>query len=319
MASDVDNLLHGVASSTRDALAAGCVLTIGNFDGIHTGHAAIVAEVVERAHQAGLPSAALTFEPHPVVFFRSLAPERFRVTTSDARARRLRELGVDHVITLPFDTQLAQLDAERFVDGVVLDGLRARRVHVGHDFHFGKGRRGTPEMLRARCAAAGVPVRVQEAILLDGAPISSTRIRGALREGDMAAVQRLLGAPYEMTGVVQAGAGRGAEIGVPTLNIYPEDTLLPPKGVYATRALVDGRWQDAISNLGTRPSFDDGERVSFETMLLEPVTGRRDGETLRVALLAWIREERRFATPSALKEQIALDLEQARRAHRHQS
>lgn len=319
MASDVDNLLRGVASSTRDALAGGCVLTIGNFDGIHTGHAAIVAEVVERARHDGLPAAALTFEPHPVVFFRSLAPESFRVTTSAARARRLKELGIDHVITLPFDAQLAQLDAERFVDEVVLRGLHARRVHVGHDFHFGKGRRGTPEMLRARCEAEGVPVHVQEAILLGGAPISSTRIRRALREGDMAATQELLGAPYEMTGVVQAGAGRGGEIGVPTLNLYPEDTLLPPRGVYATRALVDGRWQDAISNLGTRPSFDDGDRVSFETMLLEPITGRRDGETLRVALLAWIREERLFSTPSALQEQIALDLEQARRAHRLQS
>lgn len=316
MGIDVDSLLSRIPREARAAVADGCVLTIGNFDGLHIGHASIVSDVVRAATERALPTAALTFEPHPVAFFRGLPDEQFRITTSAERERRLRARGIDHVITMPFDRAFASVEAEDFVDAIVLRGLCAREVHVGYDFNFGRGRRGTTALLHERSASAGVDVHVHEAVRLGEQPISSTRVRGALRDGDLSRVAALVGEPYTIAGTTVAGAGRGKGMGVPTLNLYPEGILLPPRGVYATRTVLGGRRYDSISNLGVRPSFDDGERVSFETMVLDAFDAPGRGHAIVVECLAYLREERSFDSPDALRAQIALDVEAARACHR---
>ena len=300
-----------------DAVAGGCALTIGNFDGVHVGHQAILAEARAWAAPRGLPVAALTFEPHPVTVFRGQAAETFRLTTDATRERTLRDHAVDVVLTVPFDRSFAALSAEAFVRDLVCGTLQARRAHVGWDFNFGARRSGNVEILRTLGAQHDLEVHVHPAVELDGAPVSSTRVRSALRHGDIPAVERMLGRPWFVEGMTAAGAGRGTGIGVPTVNLYPADIVTPPHGVYATRLTLAGRTWDAISNLGVRPTFDDGdERVSLETMVLERFDGiEARGVHARVEVLSWIREERSFDGPEALKAQIDNDVEAARTEH----
>jgi riboflavin kinase/FMN adenylyltransferase len=305
-----------IPPSARDHLRGGCVLTIGNFDGVHRGHRAILDAVIAEAQSAGLPAVAMTFEPHPVAFFRNAASERFRVTTSEERERRLREAGIDLVLTMPFTPAFAAVDARTFVDALLIAHCRATRIHVGYDFTFGHARSGTTALLREWAAVHGVPVLVHDAIRVDHEPVSSTRLRQAIRAGDLDTLERLLGGPYTLGGVTAPGAGRGRGIGIPTFNLYFPGQLTPPRGVYATRVWLDGQRYPSISNLGVRPSFDDGEQCSFETMILGPFDGNAGhGSRIDVELLAYVREERAFADPEALRGQIQQDVDVATAVH----
>jgi riboflavin kinase/FMN adenylyltransferase len=303
--------------------AQGGVIAIGNFDGVHRGHQAVIGEAVRRARAAGAPSAVLTFEPHPRRFFRPDAPP-FLLTRLRTKARVVAALGIDVLFALRFNAAMASQTAEDFIDDVLMRSLRASHVVVGYDFVFGHGRRGNPEMLRDRLARGGVgtsimpPVSAPEPELdadVEGLIYSSTGVRDALRAGDPAAAARLLGRPFEIEGHVRRGEARGRLLGFPTANIWLGDYLRPALGVYAVRVRIDGgsdRTIDGVANLGLRPTFG-GAEPRLEVHLFD-FAGDLYGHRLCVALLAFLRPERKFDGIEALKTQIAADAQAARAA-----
>jgi riboflavin kinase/FMN adenylyltransferase len=303
--------------------AQGCVVAIGNFDGVHRGHQAVIGEAVRGAKPAGVPAAVLTFEPHPRRFFRPDTPP-FLLTRLRTKARVVASLGVDVLFALRFNAAMAGQSAEAFIDDVLLAGLRARHVVIGYDFVFGKGRRGSPELLRDRLAAAGVgatimpPVASPEAAPdsdTEGLIYSSTGVRDALKAGDPAAAARLLGRPFEIEGHVRRGDARGRLLGFPTANIWLGDYLRPALGVYAVRVRIDGaagRTVEGVANLGLRPTFG-GVEPRLEVHLFD-FTGDLYGRRLCVALIVFLRPERKFDGIEALKAQIATDAGAARAA-----
>lgn len=302
-----------IAASELAPALHGSVVTIGNFDGVHRGHQVLVSAASADAQRRGLPSIALTFEPHPATFFGRRDPSEFRIQSSEERALALKRCGISQVVTADFGAELASLTAEEFVSDVLHKTLHAAAVHVGHDFTFGRGRSGTCEILERLGAAVGMSVIVHAQHDVDGVVASSTRLREALRSGDLISYERIAGRRYTIVGEVESGAGRGRTIGIPTLNVYPALRLLPPRGVYATRLHIDGKQHDAISNLGIRPTFAGDPRVSLETHVLSDgfvATSRH----VEVEFVAFIRPERRFDGPQELVAQIATDTNQARAA-----
>ena len=215
-----------------------CVLSVGNFDGVHRGHQAILKRLSAAGRELGLPTVVVTFEPHPVEFFR---PERppFRLTNGPQKLKLLRHYGVDVPVVLAFDEALSSLEPEVFARRCLFDALKPRQVLVGYDFHFGKDRRGNPERLLAVGLDAGVQVEVQRAIEGEGGVISSSRVRRLVAGGELDAVRALLRRPFAIQGTVVRGAGRGTGLGFPTANVAPAICLLPATGVYATY-LEDG-------------------------------------------------------------------------------
>lgn len=293
----------------------GAVAAIGNFDGVHLGHRAVTGEAARIAGDLHAPLAVLTFEPHPRMFFQPDAAP-FRLTSAEGRAARLEELGVDLLFELPFDDAFAHVSAEGFVDDVLHDALGLRHVVVGYDFNFGHRRRGTPDMLIERAGHLGFgATKVAAVHESDGAVYSSSRIRQCLAEGDPRGAASLLGAPWEIDGVVEEGDRRGRSIGFPTANLRLGPLICPRLGVYAVRAaLADGEgagaWMAGVANLGVRPTVND-RGVLLEVHLFDrsiDLYGRR----LRVRLVDFIRPERKFGGLDELKAQIAADAARAR-------
>lgn len=293
----------------------GAVAAIGNFDGVHLGHRAVIGEAARIAGDLHAPLAVLTFEPHPRMFFQPDAAP-FRLTSSEGRAARLEGLGVDLLFELPFDDAFAHVTAEAFVDGILHDALGLRHVVVGYDFNFGHRRRGTPDMLIERAGHRGFgATKVAAVHESDGAVYSSSRIRQCLTEGDPRGAASLLGEPWEIDGTVEEGDRRGRTIGFPTANLRIGSLLCPRLGVYAVRAaLTDGdgagAWMPGVANLGVRPTVND-RGVLLEVHLLDraiELYGRR----LRVRLVDFIRPERKFGGLDELKAQIAADAARAR-------
>lgn len=311
-----DQLLDSIVpAALRDRLRGGTVITIGNFDGVHRGHQTILRDVEARARRSGWTPTALTFEPHPVTVFRDMAPEEFRISTSDEREARLLKSGVDEVVTIPFSREFADLSARAFVFDFLLDRLSAREVHIGYDFAFGKGREGSTADLQRLCGERDVEVAIHHAFELDGEPVSSTRVRERLRAADMPGAEHLLGYPYTLTGVQAPGAQRGRKMGVPTVNLYPEGRMLPPHGVYVTVVESGGKRWEAITNIGTRPTFEDDDRISIETHVLEEFAGIEEGALVELSFLAHVRGERRFENADALRAQIGEDVGVAKEVH----
>ncbi len=236
-------------------LPRGCVATVGNFDGLHRGQRAIVDRVVERARELGVPSALLTFEPHPLEV---LAPERapLRIVTPRQRERLLEEAGLDVLLTLSFDADLAALSAEEFVRQILVEALHVREVYVGSQFGFGRGRSGNLDLLRKMGSELGFEAFGVAERLADGEPVSSSRIRRAIQEGQVERAAELLGRPFSLTGTVVRGDRMGKKLGWPTINVRPEGELEPLEGVYATRVYFPSfpaRF-DSVTNIGTRPT-----------------------------------------------------------------
>lgn len=288
------------------------VITIGNFDGVHLGHLRVIAHAVERAKDMRLQSLAMTFEPHPVVFFKRIDASAIRLTTDAERALLLRAAGIDEVLTVPFDRATVEVEAEDFVEQLLVEALGAAEVHVGWDFRFGRDRRGTIELLEERLTAHGARLVCHEPFELDGEPVSSTRVRKALMRGDIDLCARLLGRFPVWSGVSAHGAGRGRSVGIPTVNLYSTDRLLPLFGVYATRLTVNGRSFDGITNIGTRPTFENDGKPSIETMILDEVDGDLHGLPVSVELLGFIRGEQKFTSADELRAQIGRDVARAR-------
>ncbi len=290
------------------------VVAVGNFDGVHRGHQAVIGEASRIAGGLGLKLAVLTFEPHPrALFDPSGAP--FRLTPFRLKAHHIEALGVDHLVVLHFDRDFSQLSAETFVRRVMVEGLAARHVVSGYDFVFGHGRRGNCALLLRMGREEGFDFTAVAAVSDGGGEIySSTRVRECLRGGDPAAAARLLGRPFEIEGRVETGEKRGQAIGFPTANLSPGEFLLPALGVYAVRAGVDRggdtAWLDGVANLGRRPTFE-GTEVILEAHIFD-FDGDLYGRHLRVALIDFLRPEKKFDGVDALKAQIAEDAVRAR-------
>jgi riboflavin kinase/FMN adenylyltransferase len=292
------------------AAARGGAVSIGNFDGVHRGHIEIVRQLLERAAAVGGPAIVFTFDPHPV---RLLRPEQCPppLTWTERKAELLAGHGVDWIVAYPTDEALLQLSADAFFQRIVRDALAARALVEGPNFFFGHNREGTIERLGELAAGAGISLDVVPSVVIDGAIVSSSRVRELIRRGDVQQAKKLLAAPYRIRGMVTHGAGRGAKIGFPTANLGAIDTLLPGQGVYAGRAWVgDTNWPAAI-NLGASPTFGDAaERVEVHLVGLdEPLYG----QPLEVDFLARLRDIRPFDSPAALADQLARDVQEVKR------
>lgn len=290
---------------------AGTVVTIGNFDGVHLGHRAILSLVCRRARELGSEAVALTFEPHPLKLLR---PEMDLplLTTPAQKLELLRESGLDAVVVLPFTREFAALGAREFVLGYFCERLQVREVVIGPDYGFGRGREGNVQLLRELGGVCGFGVRVVGAVEFDKAVVSSSLIRALLRLGKVAEARRLLGRPYGVEGQVIRGQGRGAKLlKVPTANIQPFNELLPASGIYAVRVHRGAAVLPGVANIGRCPTFDGGE-FSLEVHLLA-FDGDLYGEELGVDFVARLREERRFPSIEALATQIHADIAAARR------
>jgi riboflavin kinase/FMN adenylyltransferase len=288
-------------------------VTVGNFDGVHQGHQALLRVTVEEARAHDGVAVVLTFDPHPA---RILSPERAPASlmTLEQKAAALAALGADRLAVLPFTAELSQLPAETFAEQVLARALGARVVVVGSNFRFGHGRGGGIELLGQQGARLGFRVHGVEPVFHEGAPISSTRIRQALARGAVEAARELIGSAYTLEGTVVHGAGRGRTLGLPTANVAPENELVPGGGVYAAFCWIDAaaeRWP-AVVNVGHRPTFGGGA-TTVEAHLLG-FDGDLYGQRVRLSFEARLREERPFADVGALVAQIHRDIEAARTA-----
>jgi len=290
------------------------VYAIGNFDGVHRGHAAVIARTKAVAAARGAPAAVLTFEPHPADYFAG-RPVVFRLTPLPIKARIFQALGLAGAAALTFDTALAGLTAEEFVEQALVKRLGVGAVVVGWDFHFGKARGGTPDFLARAGARLGFPVEVVERVeaAIDGSEaevVSSSAIRRALERGDVEAAARGLGRDYVVAGLVAHGQRLGSELGVPTANLALEPTNRLAFGVYAVRAAVGGRSYGGVASFGVRPTVNSGAPL-LEVHLFD-FAGDLYGQEMEVSFLARLREERKFGSLDALKAAMADDLRRAR-------
>lgn len=292
----------------------GSAVALGNFDGVHRGHRAVIGAAQTRARELGKPSAVLTFEPHPRSVLVPDAP-LFRLTPFKPKARLIEALGVDALFVLHFDHAFSQLTAERFVADVLVGGLGARHVVVGYDFEFGHNRGGTFPVLKRLGADAGFEVtEVSPVSDPDGGVLSSTRIRALLEDGRPGLAADLLGHPFEIEGKVEQGEKRGRTIGFPTANIPLADYLRPRFGVYAVKVgIEEGRrthWVGGVANIGRKPTVGTFKEL-LEVHLFD-TAGDLYGKHLRVQLLHFLRPERKFDGLDALKAQIDADAQAAR-------
>ncbi|MBM4366825.1 MAG: bifunctional riboflavin kinase/FAD synthetase [Deltaproteobacteria bacterium] len=288
------------------APARGCAVAIGNFDGVHRGHLAVIQVLREAAASLGAASCVYTFQPAPTAV---VAPQRHqpRIQTLDDRVDSLLAAGVEHVVVEAFTPEFAAQSAERFVGAVLAERLRTRALVVGHDFRFGNMRAGNAGSIRA--LLPGALVHEVGALEHEGEPISSSRVRRAVGSGDMRLAAALLGRPHVSTGTVVHGDHLGRTLGFPTANLSLAEELRPGHGVYAARV---GEHL-AVVNVGLRPTVS-GQAFRFEVHLLD-FSGDLYGQHLRVALVEKLRDERRFESVDALRAQIARDVDHARRVH----
>lgn len=290
--------------------AKGAVVAIGNFDGVHRGHQALIAEGRRLAASMGAPFGILAFEPHPQEFFRKDG-EKFRLTPFRPKAEMLCRLGVDALFAVPFNARLAAMPAEQFIADVLVKGLGLHHVITGADFQFGKGRGGDAALLAREGARLGFGASVFSVVMAEGDhKVSSTDIRAALKKGDPRAAARLLGHDWTVSGHVRGGDKRGRTIGFPTANISLKGYLEPALGVYAVRVAGIGRSFEGVANFGRRPTFDKKDTL-LEVHLFD-FDGDLYGRHLDVSLVDYIRAERKFSGLDELKAQIAADSLKAR-------
>lgn len=308
-------------------LAPGSAVAVGNFDGVHDGHRAVIEAAGVAARARGVARSVLTFDPHPRAVLRpEIGP--FALTPLPARARRIAALGVDHLVAIGFDRAFAAIEPRAFVDDILVGRMAVGHVAIGHDFGFGRGRAGNPETLTAWLGVHGIDVTVVDPVTgPDGRVCSSSAIREALMRGDIATANRALGSPWEVEGEVAHGDARGRQLGFPTANIALGPHLRPAAGVYAVRVGIPEResapgdpvpsdpaagvtWHPGVANIGTRPTVD-GTDLRLEAHLFD-FAGDLYGRVLRVALVEFLRPETRFDGLDKLIAQIEIDCRQAR-------
>jgi len=292
-----------------ESLKGACV-TIGNFDGVHLGHRFIFRRLVEEARRDGHPAVAISFDPHPKMV---LHPERrpfYLITTLEEKIRLLAGLGIDAFILIPFSLEYAKTTAEMFVREILWERLRIRRILIGHDYTFGRGREGNEAFLTEAGQRLGFEVEVMNAFCVGDTVISSTKIREALLAGEVRFAATLLGRSYNLAGRVISGNHRGVRLGFPTANLAPDKELVPARGIYAVRVLWKGKRHDGVLNIGFNPTFADGKR-SIEVHIFD---FHQDiyGEPIEILFIEWIRDEVRFESPEKLIVQIKRDIARTR-------
>lgn len=289
----------------------GCVVTIGAFDGVHLGHQEVLRHLRDKGAELGVPTTVVLFEPLPREFFSPLqAPPRLMSFREKVAA--LRDVGIDRVLRIRFDASLSEVSAAEFVQRVFVDGLGARHVVMGDDSHFGHNRQGDIHLLREMGSRHGFTVEPTPTLLVDGERVSSTRIRALLGEGDFAAAERLLGRPYSITGRVMVGQRLGRTLGVPTANMQLYRLRSPLAGVFAVEVLgAAATPQPGVANVGTRPTIGDLTRAILEVHLLN-FSDDLYHRTLSVVFRRKLRDEVKFGSLDALKQQIHRDLAEGR-------
>ncbi len=300
-----------VRGGDPDGALHGAVLAMGNFDGVHRGHQAVIAAAIDRAKRIGKPAGALTFEPHPRVFFKP-GELLFRLTDEAAKMRLLASTGLDGAVVLTFNAVLAACSAEDFVARILVGRFAMSGAVIGFNFHFGKNRAGSPEFLAEQGRKFGFTVDVVAPFELNGRPVSSGPIRAALAGGNLREAAALLGFPWFVSGEVIHGDKRGRDLGFPTANVRLDASCRLRHGVYAVRVAHAGRRYDGVANFGRRPMFDTGV-VLLEIFLFD-FTGDLYGQNIDVAFIAWIREEKTFGSVEALKHAMNDDVKHARAA-----
>ncbi len=304
-------IFHGIGNA---AIRRPTVLTLGVFDGLHSGHQAIVRAVVERALLLDATPTLITFDPHPrQVLKPETAPPLLQ--TFQQKIEGLDNLGMRQVVVVEFTPQLAALSAEEFVSQYIRDGLEARHVYLGKGFAFGHNRQGGIELLRELSHSSGFEADEVPEVRLRGHRISSTMIRRLLKAGRVNLARRMLGRPYGIEGVVIKGRGVGKELLYPTANLEIANRVLPADGVYVTLTLVGGVWRRSVTNIGKRPTFGGDPESRVETHLID-FDEDLYGSTIRVRVLHRLRGERKFAGIDELKAQITLDRNRAIRYFR---
>jgi riboflavin kinase / FMN adenylyltransferase len=288
--------------------ARGAALAIGNFDGVHRGHQALLAAARTEAASHAAHAGVILFEPHPREFFQPDKPH-FRITPLPRKLQLLGEFGVDVTVVLPFDAKLAALTAQDFIERVLVDALAVRHVVVGYDFRFGKGRTGDPETMRRGGAAHGFGVTVVAQVAEAGEVFSSNAIRAELAQGDVGGAAEMLGRWWRVAGTVIGGAKRGAGLGFPTANIALVPGTALAHGIYAVRVHLEGDVHAGVAYLGTRPTFDNGAPV-LEVFLLD-FEGDLYGREIEVEFIDYLRGDRHFRNVEDLKAQMSADCARA--------
>jgi riboflavin kinase/FMN adenylyltransferase len=302
-------IVRGLESFPPDSVPS--AVALGAFDGIHLGHRAILGTAVTQARHDKLRALACTFDRHPMEV---LQPDRapLPITTLEERLELIAETGIDTTVVIPFTPAVAGIEAQTFVRDVLVGTLKARAIVVGFNHRFGRGARGDAKLLEALAATLGFRAHIVPALMVDGVAVSSSEIRAALQRGDLPDAARLLGRPYSIRGEVVRGAGRGRTLGFPTANVKTDRPLGLPVGVYVCRLTVGGRQHQAVVNVGFRPTFGETE-LAVEAHVLD-FTGDLYDERVTLTFVRRLREERKFPSVDALREQIALDVAAARTA-----
>ncbi len=289
----------------------GAVVAIGNFDGVHRGHRAVIGAALSRARGLNRKAAALTFSPHPRLFLRPQDP-LFHLSSERDKMRLLATTGLDGAIVMTFDAALAATSAEDFIEKILVGRFGIGGAAIGFDFHFGHKRAGSPEYLAEQGARLGFAVDIVAPLEDEGRPVSSGEVRAALAKGRVVEAAELLGAPWFVSGEVIHGEKRGRELGFPTANIKLDPSCALKHGIYAVRVGIDDMRYDGVASFGVRPMFDDGAPL-LEVFLFD-FDGDLYGQAMDVAFIGWIRPERKFSTVDALKRHMLADVSQARDA-----
>src|SRR5579862_7044275 len=296
-------------SSPPTSIPKGMVVAMGNFDGVHLGHRAVIDAALRMGQAHGKPAFAVTFEPHPRSYFSPNTPQ-FRLTDEAAKLRLLAGTGLSGAVVMTFDRRRAETTAQDFIHHDLIKRLGISGIAVGYDFHFGKGRVGSPGLLVSEAPRLGIEVDVQAHVDIAERPVSSSAIRMALAEGQVEAATAMLGAPWFVSGVVIHGEKRGRDLGYPTANIGLDRNCGLKHGIYAVRVGLDGKLIDGVASFGRRPTFDNGAPL-LEVFLFD-FKDDLYGRSLDVAFIAFLREELKFSGIDALIRQMDVDSSQAR-------
>lgn len=302
-------------SIIRDAtpsaeIVKGAVVALGNFDGVHLGHRTVISAAIKMARSLNKPAFAVTFEPHPRSFFSPNTPQ-FRLTDETSKLRLLAGTGLDGAVLMTFDAGRAGTSAQDFINHDLIARLGISGISVGYDFHFGKGRSGSPTLLESEAPRLGIEVHIQSHVDILDRPVSSTAIRESLAEGRVAEATEMLGGPWFISGDVIHGEKRGRDLGYPTANIRLDKHCGLRHGIYAVRAALDGKRIDGVASFGRRPTFDNGAPL-LEVFLFD-FKGDLYGKTLDVAFIGFIRDELKFDGIDALVRQMDDDSATAKR------
>ncbi|MBF0273906.1 MAG: bifunctional riboflavin kinase/FAD synthetase [Nitrospinae bacterium] len=289
------------------------VLTIGNFDGVHSGHQQIISEVIRNATLLNCSPILLTFSPHPLYFFQK-DKSNFLLTNESLKTVLIKELGIHTIITVPFNEKLANIHPDVFIEEYITTPFNPKKIIIGHDFRFGKGRKGTAGILKEKEHNYGFSVEIIDEITMGALRISSSNIRKFIQEGKMEEANKMLGYDFILSGEVIKGDGIGKTINYPTANLKVTNDLLPAQGVYAGYGKINKVKKTALINIGSRPTIKDTDTISVEIHFLDtPPETSLYGQTVEVRVLKKIREEKKFKNVEELKEQIKKDEETAKK------